>query len=49
MFEAYRKQAVLDNDPSHLAWALINIALSESTAGHHGLARELIANGTAGR
>jgi predicted ATPase/DNA-binding SARP family transcriptional activator len=43
MFEAYRKQAVVDDDPSHLAWALINIALNEGDRGHHALARELMA------
>jgi predicted ATPase/DNA-binding SARP family transcriptional activator len=44
MFEAYRRQAVLDDDPSHLAWALINIALNECDRGHHPVARELIAS-----
>jgi hypothetical protein len=44
MFEAYRRQAAVDGDPSHLAWALINVALNECDRGHHALARELIGN-----
>jgi tetratricopeptide (TPR) repeat protein len=42
LFEAYRQQATVDNDQSHLAWALINLALSACDRGQDALARELL-------
>jgi predicted ATPase/DNA-binding SARP family transcriptional activator len=42
LFEAYRQQATLDDDHSHLAWALINLALSACDRGQDALARELV-------
>jgi hypothetical protein len=38
----YRRQAIADGDQGHLAWALINLALSACDQGQDALARELI-------
>lgn len=42
MFAAYRQQALADSDQGHLAWALINLAVSEGDSGQEALARELV-------
>ena len=40
IFEAYRQHALADGDHSNLAWALANLALVESAAGHAPAAHE---------
>ena len=42
LFETYRQQALLDNDESHLSWALINLSLNACDRGQSAVARELM-------
>jgi tetratricopeptide (TPR) repeat protein len=42
LFETYRQQSLLENDQSHLAWALINLSLSALDRGQEAMAKELM-------
>jgi tetratricopeptide (TPR) repeat protein len=44
LFETYRQQSMLEDDQSHLAWALINLSLSALDRGQHSVAKELMAS-----